>query len=168
MIIGIISGFFDPFGIQHLELIKASTDFVDYLIVGVNSDECSLKKKKQPPFIPFSDRIKIMKALKYVDEVVAFNDDNGTAIELIKDIYYKYKYEVDNDIIQLIFINGGDRQLVNTPEEDYVNKHLKNKVIMKYSVGGDNKIASSSDYLRNWVNNTMIKYNIDFRLKEKY
>jgi cytidyltransferase-like protein len=169
MIIIIVSGFFDSIGVQHLSLFEEAKKLGDYLIVGVNSDKCSQIKKGQPSFMPVQDRKKIIESIKYVDEVVEFNDDDGSACQLIMDIYNKYKETVNNGKDILYFANGGDRIAgINTPEEKYVEENLKGKVIMKYEVGGSEKIASSSDYLRNWVNNTMIRYKIDFQVNNKY
>jgi len=41
-------------------------------------------------------------------------------------------------------------------------------VELVYGVGGYHKLSSSSDYLRDWVNNTNKRYGIDFRLDGKY
>lgn len=70
-IIGYTTGVFDLFHIGHLNLIKRSKENCDYLIVGVSTDELVETYKERKPFVPFSERIEIIKALKYVDEVVA-------------------------------------------------------------------------------------------------
>lgn len=164
----IVSGFFDPCGPQHLLLFNEAKKLGNYLIVGVNSDLCALKKKGQHAFIPLKDRIEICENFKMVDKVVSFNDNDGTACQLLQDIYDEYKQDIDNGYIELIFANGGDRSAGSTPEQKYVDENLNGKVKMIYEVGGSYKRASSSDYLRNWVNNTMERYNIDFKLEKKY
>jgi glycerol-3-phosphate cytidylyltransferase len=40
------------------------------LIVGVSTDELVVDYKGKPPVIPFADRVKIVEAIRYVDEVV--------------------------------------------------------------------------------------------------
>ena len=90
MRIAIASGFFDPVGLQHIELFRCAKMFSDKLIVGVNSDECGLMKKKQPCFMDFYTRKKIIEAIKGVDEVVGFEDKDGTACLLLGDIYNRY------------------------------------------------------------------------------
>ena len=170
-VIVIVSGFFDPVGIQHLILFEEAKKLGDYLIAGVNSDECGLRKKGQPPFMPFFDRKYICERFNMIDEVVGFNDADGSASLLIRDVYNRYKDEVDAGKVKIIFANGGDRApgQDECPEVKYVNSNgLKDKIEFVYGVGGYHKAGSSSQYLRNWVNNTMERYNIDFRLNKKY
>jgi len=164
----IVSGFFDPLGPNHTLLFNEAKKLGDYLIVGINSDECGVMKKKQQCFMNLSDRMDICSNLKAVDEVLAFEDSDGTACQLLQDIYNKYKDEVSAGTIKLIFANGGDRSQDSTPEQEYVDKYLNKSIHMEYEVGGSHKRASSSDYLKNWVNNTMERYDIDFKLKTKY
>jgi cytidyltransferase-like protein len=166
----IVSGFFDPIGIHHIILFEEAKKLGDYLIIGVNSDNCSEVKKRQPSFQTFKERSYICKALKVADEVVGFDDSDGSASLLIQDVYNKYKDEVDKGLTKIIFANGGDRapnQNVSS-QVKYVEKYLKGKVEFQYGVGGYNKISSSSTNLKNWVNNTMKKYEVDFRLENKY
>lgn len=166
----IVSGFFDPIGVQHIVLFKEAAKLGDHLIVGVNSDDCGLMKKGQQCFMPFEDRVVICENLCMVDEVVGFEDSDGSACQLIKDIYEKNKECVDNGSIKLIFANGGDRAPGQDacPEQKYVDEKLLGKVDLVYGVGGYHKAGSSSTYLREWVNNTCSRYNIDFKLEKKY
>lgn len=57
------------FHVGHLNILKRSKELCDYLIVGVTVDEL-VKYKKRDAVIPFSERQKIVEAIKYVDEVV--------------------------------------------------------------------------------------------------
>lgn len=166
----IVSGFFDPVGKQHLILFKEASKLGDYLIAGVNSDSCGMVKKGQPCFQTFEERKFICQNFKMIDEVVGFDDTDGSASLLIRDVYEKYKTGVDNGTIKIIFANGGDRAPTQEPcpEQKYVDTYLKGKIDLVYGVGGYNKISSSSDNLRNWVNNTCSRYNVDFKLTKKY
>ena len=68
-IVGYTTGVYDMFHIGHLNLIRKAKSMCDYLIVGVTTDELvSYKNKKS--VIPFSERIEIVNAIKYVDETV--------------------------------------------------------------------------------------------------
>ena len=170
-VVVIVSGFFDPVGIQHLILFEEAKKLGDYLIAGVNSDECGIRKKGQPCFMPFTDRKYICERFNMIDEAVGFDDSDGSASLLIRDIYLRYKDDVDTGKVKLIFANGGDRAPGQDacPEVKYVNEHgLTDKVEFVYGVGGYHKAGSSSQYLRDWVNNTMERYNIDFKLNKKY
>ena len=122
-----ISGYFDPIHVGHLEYIEMSKKLGDYLIVIVNNNkQCVLKKGK--PFMDEMDRMKIVKAIKWVDEVFLSVDQDGTVCKSLK------KIKPD------IFTNGGDRHNKKCPEA---------VVCRKYGIelfdGMGDKIRSSSD-----------------------
>lgn len=69
-LIGYTTGVFDMFHIGHLNILKNAKSRCDHLIVGVSTDELVKQYKNKKPIIPFEERIEIVKAIKYVDEVV--------------------------------------------------------------------------------------------------
>lgn len=82
MIIGYTTGVYDMFHIGHLNVIRRAKEKCDYLIVGVSTDELVIHEKKKKPVIPFEERIEIVKAIRYVDEVVPqFNKNKMEAWE---------------------------------------------------------------------------------------
>lgn len=87
--IGYISGVFDMFHIGHLNLIRQSKERCDKLIVGVLTDELVAKHKNKWPTIRLNERLKIVEALKYVDEV------DVTTEPLINKLYALEKYRFD-------------------------------------------------------------------------
>ena len=122
-----VSGYFDPLHVGHLEYFEYAKKLGNYLVVIVNNDhQCQLKKGKS--FMPENDRVKIVKAIKGVDEVVLSLDDDRTVCETLAFIRPD------------IFANGGDRHNQEIPEA---------KVCRKYNIelvdGLGNKIRSSSD-----------------------
>lgn len=68
--VGYTTGVFDLFHIGHLNILKRAKEQCDHLIVGVSTDEVVQGYKKKTPVIPFEERIAIVEAIKYVDEVV--------------------------------------------------------------------------------------------------
>ena len=70
------SGCFDIFHYGHLNILKKTKELCDYLIVGVSTDELIEKEKGRLPVIPFHERINVVKAIKYVDEVIPQVDKN--------------------------------------------------------------------------------------------
>lgn len=75
MIIGYTAGVYDLFHIGHLNLLKNAKKHCDKLIVGVTADELVMYKGKKP-VIPLEERIEIVKAIKFVDEVCIQDDLN--------------------------------------------------------------------------------------------
>ena len=68
--VGYIAGVFDLYHIGHLNMFKRAKEMYDYLIVGVVSDEGVLHIKRTDPFVPFNERIEMVKSCRYVDEAV--------------------------------------------------------------------------------------------------
>lgn len=69
-IIGYTQGTFDMFHVGHLNLLKNARKQCDYLVVGVNSDELVKMYKNKDVIVPLDERIEIVKAIRYVDEVI--------------------------------------------------------------------------------------------------
>ena len=70
------SGCFDIFHYGHLNILEKTKELCDYLVVGVSTDELIKKEKGKLPVIPFEERMKVVKAIKYVDEVIPQTDKN--------------------------------------------------------------------------------------------
>lgn len=68
--IGYTTGVFDLFHIGHLNILRRAKERCDKLIVGVSTDENVMSYKHKNPTVPFDERIRIIKAIKYVDYVV--------------------------------------------------------------------------------------------------
>ena len=65
--IGYLSGTFDLFHIGHLNLLRNAKQYCDYLVVGVHKDA---SHKGKEAFIPFGERMDIVRSIKYVDKVI--------------------------------------------------------------------------------------------------
>lgn len=135
----LVTGGFDPIHSGHIEYFKAARSLGDRLIVGLNSDSW-LKRKKGRAFMPITERSNIVQDLKPVDGVMLFDDNDGSAIEAIKNVRALFP------TAKIIFANGGDRTAGNIPEMSFRDDNL----IFKFGVGGENKLNSSSWILEEW------------------
>ena len=99
--IGYTTGVFDLFHIGHLNVLRNAKAQCNYLIVGVSTDELVEEYKHKKPIIPFEERVKIVEAIKYVDEVVPQTSmDKYAAWENLK-----YNALLHGDVIKAIQYN---------------------------------------------------------------
>lgn len=139
----ITSGGFDPIHEGHIEYLEMAKNVVPnaYHICIVNNDNF-LKEKKGYAFHEFSQRIKIVKALRAVDEVFPSIDDDLTVCDSIEHIARKYLLD-PCFIGEVYFAKGGDRFAEEIPEA---------KVCRDYGIkiidGLGAKIQSSSALIR--------------------
>lgn len=84
--VGYLSGTFDLFHIGHLNLLKRAKEYCDYLVVGVHKDG---SHKSKEVFIPFEERIEILKSIKYVDEVIESLPEDADVYNIVK---YNYLF----------------------------------------------------------------------------
>lgn len=135
MIRVIVSGFFNPLHGGHLDMIEAAAKLGDKLLVIVNNDKQQILKKDKI-ILPEQNRMRLMKALKYVDEVVLAVDEDPPVIKTLKIIAARYPQDT------LIFANGGDRDSDKVTPEAPLCAELG--IQMVYGVGGEIKADSST------------------------
>lgn len=145
----LVTGGFDPLHSGHIEYFKAAKEMGDHLIVGINSDEW-LTRKKGRPFMSFGERANIIKHLNMVDEVIGFNDDDDSACNAIFQLL-----STKGTQWKVIFANGGDRKISNTPEFTQYGDHPD--VGFAWKIGGSNKMNSSSWILDEWKTQKTIR-----------
>ncbi|MCX6802983.1 MAG: adenylyltransferase/cytidyltransferase family protein [Candidatus Diapherotrites archaeon] len=129
-VIVVASGYFDPIHAGHVEYLEKAKDLGTKLIVIINNREQAILKKGYE-FMPLAERMKIVKALKCVDEVIASIDTNAAvckSLELIK---------------PNIFAKGGDRFSTEIPESGTCKTHG-----IKIIDGLGEKIQSSSELVK--------------------
>jgi len=104
-------GTFDLLHIGHLDLLEYCKTLGDKFIVGVASDEVVASYKRNVPVIPLAERMRMLKALDCVDDVVSYD----------KLEYVTQCKAVDTDIF-VIGEDWGDK-----PHNIAVEKYLKSK-----------------------------------------
>ena len=140
----LVTGGFDPLHSGHIEYFKAAKALGDVLVVGINSDSW-LKRKKGRSFYTWDERFQLIKNLEMVDYVIEFNDDENNSINAIKQATQTFPSA------KIVFANGGDRTAENIPEMGLLDdERYKENLEFVFSVGGDNKMNSSSWILEEW------------------
>ena len=132
-----VSGGFDPIHKGHIRMIQEAARKGDVIVI-INSDEW-LMRKKGFVFMPFEERVEIIKSIKGVTSSLGIDDSDNTVCEALR------KYRPD------YFANGGDRTNTNTPEMA-VCEELGIEVV--FELGGE-KIQSSSELvspMKKWFN----------------
>ena len=129
-----VSGGFDPVHTGHIRMIRAAAKYGNVIVIA-NSDKW-LNDKKGFVFMNFEQRSEILNSIKGVILVSHVDDSDGTVCEAIKRLKPDY------------FANGGDRGKHNTPEQKVCDEL---GIEMLWSIGGDEKVAASSELVKNVV-----------------
>lgn len=129
-VVVVVSGYFNPLHIGHLEMIERAKKIGDKLVAIVNNDQ-QVKLKGSVPFMSQADRLKIVKALRAVDDVFLSIDHDKTVCKSLAKIKPN------------IFANGGDRKSFGDVPEYEVCQRLN--IMMVDGLG--KKIRASSDLI---------------------
>lgn len=68
--IGYCAGVYDLFHIGHVNIFRRAKEQCDYLIVGVVTDIGVRNNKHTEPFVPYEERLEMVRSCRYVDEAV--------------------------------------------------------------------------------------------------
>lgn len=137
----VLSGGFDPVHEGHIAMFREASNKYDRVIVGINSDAWLIRKKGKA-FMTSSARKTVLEAISYIDTVVEFNDNDNTAIDLLRRVKHTFPGS------RITFGNGGDRSNCNYPEFSFC---MDNKILIDDSLGGTRKQNSSSALLESWT-----------------
>lgn len=132
----IVSGYFGPIHVGHLDMIEAGKAAGDELMVIVNNN-LQQELKKGRVIIDEADRLRIVQALRVVDHAMIAVDQDGTVCASLEAIAGQFPNH------QLIFGNGGDDRRNNdeVPESKVCADH---NIEMVFGMGGLDKADSSS------------------------
>lgn len=108
----IVSGYFNPLHKGHIELFRRAKAQADKLWVIVNSD-FQRELKGSEPFMDDSERLEIVKAIRYVDYALISSDRDKTQCYTLQQFH-----EMFSDRYELIFANGGDQTNDTIPERE--------------------------------------------------
>ncbi len=131
----ILSGYFNPLHGGHLDMIEAARSVGDHLIIIVNNDQQQLLKKNKI-ILDEKNRLRLMSALKVVDEALLALDGDPTVIKTLQHIAEKYPQD------EIIFANGGDRDGKRVVPETAVCSDLG--IEMVFGVGSDKVVKRDS------------------------
>jgi D-beta-D-heptose 7-phosphate kinase/D-beta-D-heptose 1-phosphate adenosyltransferase len=108
----IVSGYFNPIHKGHLDLFKKAKSQADKLWVIVNSDfQRELKGSKE--FMSDTERLEIVKAIKWVDYALISSDRDRTQCYTLQQFH-----DMFSDKYDLAFANGGDQNNDTIPERE--------------------------------------------------
>lgn len=129
------SGGFDPIHIGHLRCLEESKTRSDEVLVVIVNGDGFLTRKKGKPFMPFEERIELIRALRCVDYAIGWDDGTQTVIGAL------------GILRPHVFTKGGDRSSASVvPEAEICSKI---GCTIKYGVGGTSKLQSSSNLISN-------------------
>ncbi len=111
------------FHVGHLNLLKNAKARCDYLIVGVNTDNLIASYKNKLSIVPLEERMQIVGAVKYVDEVIPVDT-------LDKEVIWKKK------MFDVVFIGDdwkGSKRWNET--EQVMSMHSVEVIYLPYTLG---------------------------------
>ena len=121
--------------VGHVRMMEEAKTLGDRLVVIVNNDHW-LRQKKGFVFMPALERAEIIRAIRYVDEVIITSHaENTTDMSVCSEL---------KSLRPDIFANGGDRKADNIPEYKLCDSL---GIKMVFNIGGG-KAQSSSELVK--------------------
>lgn len=133
--VSIVSGYFNPLHVGHLDMMEAARALTGYLVVIVNNDTQQVLKKGKV-IQPLEHRLRIVRALRVADDAIGASDQDGTVRQSLALVRERYPQS------RLIFANGGDRSQRSVVAESDVCEELG--IELRFGVGGETKADSST------------------------
>lgn len=142
MITVAVSGGFDPVHIGHIELFREAKKLGDRLVVILNNDNWA-REKKGYVFMPERERAEVLKAIRYVDDVLISSHPENPADMSVGAELEKLRPS--------IFANGGDRNeadAANPNSSLYKDIKICERLGIKIVFNLGKKMQSSSELVR--------------------
>ena len=130
----IVSGYFSPLHVGHLDMIEGAAELADKVFVIVNNN-AQQEIKKGKVIIDEADRLRVVLALAAVDHAIVAIDTDRTVAASLAHLAENFSDH------RLIFANGGDRAPDFVPEASACEAH---GIELAFGVGGNEKADSSS------------------------
>ena len=92
--IGYASGVYDLFHIGHLNLLRQARERCDFLIAGVATAEMSQRLKGTTPVVPLTERMEIVRGIRFVDDVVV--DEHVNKAETWREVGFNIFFKGDD------------------------------------------------------------------------
>ena len=144
----LVSGGFDPVHVGHLRMFKDALRFSDNVVILLNNDEW-LTKKKGKPFMNENQRKEILDEFKSIYKVIIQTSSNKSSSDAIE------QFAANNPNKSICYCNGGDRSNIKNIHESEICKKLG--VELQFSVGGEEKIESSSQLTKNYLGDVEVR-----------
>lgn len=90
MSIGLTAGSFDLLHPGYIRMFAAAKQGCDHLIVALQGDPTLDRPEKCKPVQSLNDRIEILSALKYVDQIVTYNTE-VELLQLLKNTHHDFR-----------------------------------------------------------------------------
>jgi cytidyltransferase-like protein len=139
----------NPLHSGHVRYLRGAKGLGDFLIVIVNNDLQAQKKKNRKSFMNESERLEIVRSIRYVDMAILSFDTDRSVSNTLKYIYSWCK-NIGFDG-EFVFANGGDVRNESEVHESEICKELG--IELAFGVGGTEKIQSSSNLIRGITEN---------------
>lgn len=132
----IVSGYFSPLHCGHLDMLEAAAERADEVFVIVNNNHQQVAKKGKL-ILDEADRLRIVNALRLVDEAMIAIDEDRSVSASIAAIADRF-----GATHRLSFGNGGDRESGQVVPETGIC--AERGIEMVFDLGGNEKRDSSN------------------------
>ena len=116
-------------------MIEAAAELGNHLIVIVNNDQQQLLKKGKI-ILDEKNRLRLMRSIKGVDQVILSSDEDPTIIQTLEMVAKQHPGD------EIIFANGGDRDSAKEVPEGPICEQYDIEMI--FNAGGTEKSDSST------------------------